>query len=103
AGKWKEWFSVIHDYPDPETQTLIETIAAKESIPTEFILPGNGAAELITLLARHLAGKKVVIIHPAFSEYETACKNEKCEIVHMILEAPNWQLDLDVLNKELEE
>lgn len=100
--KWGQWFSAINDYPDPYTSTLLETLAKKENIPATHLLTGNGAAEMITLIARHLAGRKVIVIHPAFSEYETACKNEGCEIVQVILSAPDWKLELHKLENELE-
>lgn len=101
--KWGQWFTAINDYPDPYTSTLLEQLAEKENIPVTHLLAGNGAAEIITLLARHLAGSKVAVIHPAFSEYETACKNEGCEIVRIVLSAPDWKLELKALEKELED
>ena len=101
--EWEHWFTLINDYPDPYAKALIEQVAEKESIPPSHILAGNGAAEIITLIARHLAGSKVVIIHPAFSEYETACKNEGCEVVQVILSSPNWELELEKIEEELNE
>ncbi len=99
--KWGQWFTLINDYPDPYTNILLEQLAEKENIPITHLLAGNGAAEMITLLARYLAGRKVAVIHPAFSEYETACKNEGCEIVQVVLSAPDWKLQLQELEKEL--
>lgn len=101
--EWQNWLSDINDYPDPHANDLIEQLSKMENIPKSHIMAGNGASEIITLIARHLAGQKVMVIHPAFSEYETACRNEGCEIVQVILSSPNWELDMKKVEDELEE
>lgn len=101
--KWSDWFTAINDYPDPHAKTLVEQLAVQENIPVTHLLAGNGAAEIITLIARYLAGSKVVVVHPAFSEYETACKKEGCEVVQAILSAPGWELELTKIEAELKE
>ena len=62
----------IRWYPDPNAQELRETIAAYHRVPVEAILAGNGAAELITLLARIRHVKKALLVVPTFGEYEWA-------------------------------
>lgn len=101
--EWSNWFSAINDYPDPYANDLIEQLSNMENIPASHILAGNGASEIITLIARHLAGRKVMVIHPSFSEYETACRNEGCEIVQVVLSSPNWELDMKRIEGKLEE
>lgn len=101
--EWSNWFSTINDYPDPYANDLIEQLSKIENIPASHVLAGNGASEIITLIARHLAGHKVMVIHPAFSEYETACRNEGCEIVQVVLSPPNWELDMKRIEGKLEE
>lgn len=101
--KWDDWFFTINDYPDPHVNPLMEQLAAQENIPITHLLVGNGAAEIITLIARYLAGSKVAVIHPAFSEYATACKNENCEVVQIVLSEPRWNLDVAMLETKLQE
>ncbi|MEY2194568.1 threonine-phosphate decarboxylase CobD [Neobacillus sp. BF23-41] len=91
--KWPGFFQEINVYPDPYATQLKERIAKSEQTPIDTILIGNGGAELITLLARMLAGKKVLIVEPTFSEYEQACRANKCEIVHHQLVEPNFELN----------
>lgn len=98
---WQDWLDTIYDYPDPYCTDLKQTIVAKEGIEESYLLPGNGAAQLITLIARYFHGKKVLIIHPAFSEYESACRNEQCTILHHVLRAPDWKLEKEVLKQQL--
>ncbi|MGP4106754.1 threonine-phosphate decarboxylase CobD [Virgibacillus sp. L01] len=100
-NSWQNWFEGIYDYPDPSFTTLKQTIALKEGIAASYLLPGNGASELITLIARHLQGKKVLIIHPAFSEYESACRIENCTISHFLLDPPEWKFEGELLQQKL--
>ncbi|UJL46623.1 threonine-phosphate decarboxylase [Virgibacillus sp. NKC19-16] len=98
---WGNWLADIYDYPDPTFAELKQTIAAKEGIEESCLLPGNGASELITLIARYLQGKKVLIIHPAFSEYEAACRSENCIIFYHILYPSEWGMDMESLQQKL--
>ncbi|MFQ5898381.1 MAG: threonine-phosphate decarboxylase CobD [Candidatus Methylomirabilia bacterium] len=63
--------SVVH-YPDPRSTALRDALAAYHGLSAEQVLPANGSTELIYLLARALAPRRALILHPAFSEYEAA-------------------------------
>ncbi|CAH0344994.1 threonine-phosphate decarboxylase CobD [Bacillus sp. CECT 9360] len=95
--KWPQLFELVKDYPDPNASSLINRISIKEKLPQDTILMGNGGAELITLVARFLSGKNVLIIEPAFSEYEQACESAGCRLRYHILEEGNWELRLERL------
>ncbi|MED3562932.1 threonine-phosphate decarboxylase CobD [Bacillus xiapuensis] len=99
--KWMDFLAEIYVYPDPNATCLKEKIAKKEQIPLESILIGNGGAELISLVARIFAGKKVVIIEPAFSEYEKNCRINQCEIIYHQLHGPGFELNLADLQSSL--
>ena len=62
-------------YPDRRCTALREALAARTGVATEMVLPGNGATELIYLLARGLLapGKLGLIFGPTFGEYGAAC------------------------------
>ena len=90
--KWNDFFREITVYPDPYAEKLKNRIADKEQISAESILIGNGGAELITLVARFLSGKKVVVVEPSFSEYEKACRANDCEIQYHQLLEPHFEL-----------
>jgi threonine-phosphate decarboxylase len=100
---WNHLFNSIKVYPDPYALKLREQISYKEKISVDSLVIGNGGAELITLLARMLEGQKVLLIEPAFSEYEQACRANGCEILYHQLEAPRFELNLDQLRPKLQE
>ncbi|RMF23623.1 MAG: threonine-phosphate decarboxylase [Cyanobacteria bacterium J083] len=57
-------------YPDPNYWHLKQTIAHWHQIPPNWVLPGNGAAELLTWAGRELAKKKVTyLLTPSFADY----------------------------------
>lgn len=100
---WDELFSLITDYPDPTASRLTSMLAAKEGITEREILVGNGGAELISLVGRLLAGKRVLILQPTFSEYEEACRVNGCQIQYHLLDLENWDLNIDKLIAKLPE
>ncbi|RJX22159.1 MAG: threonine-phosphate decarboxylase [Ammonifex sp.] len=56
-------------YPDPDCRALKGALADYLGVPVEWLLPGNGTAELINLLVAALGIKRAVIPVPTFSEY----------------------------------
>ncbi|GLB60949.1 threonine-phosphate decarboxylase CobD [Cytobacillus sp. NCCP-133] len=101
--RWNNLFEYITDYPDPHASHLKHILAAREGIKETQILVGNGGAELITLIGRMLAGKKVLIIQPAFSEYEEACRVNGCMVAYHQLDPETWELDMEALSLKLRE
>ena len=73
---------------------LKRNLAEREAMNEDEILIGNGGAQIISLIGRLLAGKHVLIVEPAFSEYEKACKVNGCEISYFQLEE-GWDIDFD--------
>jgi L-threonine-O-3-phosphate decarboxylase len=60
----------IHHYPDPSYTRLRQAIAQHHQISPDWILPGNGAAELLTWASRDLAALGLVTLYvPAFTDY----------------------------------
>lgn len=72
-------------YPDPLCRTLCRKIANKEEVSPDWILCGNGAADLIWRLAAALHPQKALLPAPAFAEYEAALRSVNCQIVHSLL------------------
>jgi len=102
--RWRNFYDIIHDYPDPKSLSLRQAIAEKENVPIETVFVGNGAAEVIHLLANTLLEKqKVIIVEPTFSEYGKACaKVDSSVISHIVTEANGWKLKADELIEQLE-
>ena len=59
--------------------------------PPERIVVGNGAAELIKIIAG--MGRKLIVPVPSFNEYANAAPASS--VVEFALEAPSFQLDVD--------
>ncbi|MBF2079561.1 MAG: threonine-phosphate decarboxylase [Synechococcales cyanobacterium T60_A2020_003] len=63
----------IRVYPDPDTHELRTVLSAFHRVPADFILPGNGSAELLTWACRELAEcDATYLITPAFGDYRRA-------------------------------
>lgn len=60
--------------------------------PSERIVVGNGAAELIKIVSGHIASKLIVPV-PSFNEYANAAP--KGSVVEFALDHPSFQLDID--------
>lgn len=66
---------LLRQYPDPYCRELTAAIAKHEAVPAEWILCGNGAAELIYSFCTALKPQKALLASPCFSEYETALRS----------------------------
>ena len=94
----------LDHYPDPYCRELVRAIARKEQLPEEFILCGNGAAELIDLFVRALRPKTALEAAPTFSEYRRSLTAAGCEVREVVLTRESgfvWEESvLDRLDKE---
>lgn len=83
-------------YPDPEYHELRSALSEFHQIPSECILPGNGAAELLTWACRDLAALDVTcLVTPAFSDYQRALSAFDATVLECPLEPlVNGQWDL---------
>jgi len=82
-------------YPDPDAFALCEAIARYHQLPLETILPGNGSAELITLITHLPQARTIVVIVPTFTEYAWAAKQAGAAVVsHALEEGQGFQLDV---------
>jgi threonine-phosphate decarboxylase len=86
----------IRAYPDPNVTELTNELAFLNQVSVNELLVGNGAAELIFLIAHLFQGKHVAIVEPAFSEYRDACQAFGCQVTSIVLPPP-WQLDVDLI------
>lgn len=63
----------LNAYPDPSYSQLCLAISDFHHIPPDWVLPGNGSAELLTWACRELAELDVTYLPtPAFSDYRRA-------------------------------
>lgn len=69
-------------YPEIDGKTAKETLSKHLNKEASQIILGNGATELIYLVARAIKANKVLIIQPTFTEYERAFKVTGSNIYH---------------------
>lgn len=88
-------------YPDIEYTKLKENISNYLGINSSFIVPGNGATEIIYLLMKSIS-KKIAILNPTFSEYERSAKLSELEVVNLYLDKDrNFEIDIDDIEKNI--
>lgn len=94
---------LLSSYPDREYTSLCGTISEYCGIPADFILPGNGSSELISLLIEERAPKHTLILGPTYSEYsrELSFSGSTQEYYHL-REGRNFELDTEDLCSALE-
>lgn len=61
-------------YPDPHCRRLCTAIAQAHGVPAEWVLCGNGAADLIYRLCLALPAGRALVTAPSFLEYEAALR-----------------------------
>jgi threonine-phosphate decarboxylase len=93
-------------YPDPLSRRLVAAISGHVGVSADWILCGNGAADLIFRLAMAKRPKKALVTAPTFAEYELALDTVGCEVRrHMLNEAEGFSVTpriLDSITPEIE-
>ncbi|GKV66843.1 MULTISPECIES: threonine-phosphate decarboxylase CobD [unclassified Sporosarcina] len=78
---WPDLITKLISYPDPDGEPFKSAAAAYHGIDPQQVLAGNGAAELLSLLARRYRKKRVLLIDPTFSEYRATLAANEAEVV----------------------
>ncbi len=66
-------FVELRNYPDPNYFSLRSHLSNLHDIPGDWILPGNGSAELLTWAGRELAQhNETILLTPGFGDYYRA-------------------------------
>ncbi len=80
-------------YPDPHYTNLKRSIAQHHDLSPDWILPGNGAAELLTWACRDLADQKFTyLITPGFADYDRALMAANVKVKRCVLDQPDQPL-----------
>ncbi|HET8575907.1 MAG TPA: histidinol-phosphate transaminase [Methylomirabilota bacterium] len=90
----------VHLYPDGGATVLRARLAERLGIGAEWIMAGNGADEVLDIIARAAfdPGDEVVIPHPAFEPYATAATLSGATVVLSPLKGYDTDLD-DMLGR----
>jgi len=71
----KERLAAVLHYPDTRCRELRKGLAEYHRIPEDRILPGAGSTEFIYSIPRILELNRILLVTPAFSEYENALES----------------------------
>ncbi|AUB42841.1 Histidinol-phosphate/aromatic aminotransferase or cobyric acid decarboxylase [Nostoc flagelliforme CCNUN1] len=85
----------LKHYPDPNYSELRLALSHFHQLPSEWILPGNGSAELLTLIGRELAQlAATILITPAFGDYYRTLKSYNAKVLECPLSfvTGHWSL-----------
>ena len=91
----------INRYPDPRASAARRAFAERARVPVERVVLGNGAVDLMWMLARGWLepGDRVLIVEPAFSEMRMAAARTGAAIVeHRTAPERDFALDLTALD-----
>jgi threonine-phosphate decarboxylase len=64
----------LTSYPEPDSATLRHALAERHGVEPGAVLVTNGACEAIELLMASLERRRVVVLTPAFTEYEDSAR-----------------------------
>lgn len=88
----------VHHYPDPYCRGLVKAVSEYEEVMEEYVLCGNGAAELIYSYCEAVHPKRAVETAPTFSEYASALERLGCAVERYVLkQSTEFELDEDFL------
>jgi histidinol-phosphate aminotransferase len=90
----------VHLYPDGGSTEVRHALGSRLGVSPESIVVGNGADELLAMLARAAfdPGDEVVVPHPAFEPYGTEAILAGATVVHSPLRGYDQDLD-DLLGR----
>ncbi|MGL5711834.1 MAG: pyridoxal phosphate-dependent aminotransferase [Paraclostridium sp.] len=89
-------------YPDIEYTSLRGNIANYLCIDSSYIIPGNGATEIIYLLMKSIKGR-LAILNPTFSEYERSANISGLDVVNLYLDKENnFEIDIEHIKSNID-
>ena len=89
-------------YPDINYTNLRKNISDYIGVNPKFIIPGNGATEIIYLLMKSI-NKRLAIFNPTFSEYKRSAELNNLEILHLELDKNNnFEINLEIIKENID-
>ena len=80
---------------------LRNNISQYIDVRPEFIIPGNGATEIIYLLMKSI-DKRIAILNPTFSEYERSARLNNLDVINLNLDESNeFEIDLNNIKENI--
>lgn len=89
-------------YPEPGSRSLVQALARRHAVEADKVLVTNGACEAIELVMASLSPRRVIVLTPAFTEYEDAAQAWGHEVVTIrAREEDGFRIPREQLQSEL--
>lgn len=99
---WPNLLAEIGAYPDPAGEPFISAVADFHNVSKSQLFVGNGAAELLALIAERYRGKRAIVVHPTFSEYESTLHAKNVEVIRVVAsEKDGFKLPLSEIKQAM--
>ncbi|MBO3445020.1 histidinol-phosphate transaminase [Clostridium sp. CCUG 7971] len=96
-----EGLKECRSYPDINYTNLRSNISKYIGVKPEFIIPGNGATEIIYLLMKSI-DSRLAILNPTFSEYGRSARLNDLEVVNLSLDKENnFEIDINIIKENI--
>ena len=91
-------------YPDPHGTAFRKAASAALHLDPDWILPGNGSDEILTILTRSFTGPsdQIAYPYPSYILYETLADLQGVRHERLLLE-PDWSWNFDRIGKTIEQ
>ncbi|WP_242824238.1 pyridoxal phosphate-dependent aminotransferase [[Clostridium] dakarense] len=97
-----EGLKECRSYPDINYKNLRSNISKYIGLKPEFIIPGNGATEIIYLLMKSI-DSRLAILNPTFSEYGRSARLNDLEVVNLSLDKENnFEIDINSIKENMD-
>ncbi|MFD1929407.1 pyridoxal phosphate-dependent aminotransferase [Sporosarcina siberiensis] len=102
ANEWPQLMEKLSVYPDPQGEPFLSAVGKFHLIDTDCLFAGNGAAELLTFVAERYRGKRAIVVHPTFSEYEATLSAKNVEVIRVLSEEKlGFQFPVEQIMEEM--
>lgn len=99
---WPNLLAEMGTYPDPVGEPFLTAVADFHDIDKSQLFVGNGAAELLALIAERYRDKRAIVVHPTFSEYEATLRAKNVEVIRVIAsELDGFKLPVDEVKQAM--
>jgi histidinol-phosphate aminotransferase len=91
----------LNKYPDPQCSKLRAAIADRLSVPTDWILVGNGSDEVLRLVCHAMLepGDSIAMLYPTYVLYRTLAAMFGAGCAEFDVGEPNFEIPSDAFTK----
>jgi histidinol-phosphate aminotransferase len=86
----------LNKYPDPDAGTFRRTAGALFGVDADWVLPGNGSDENLTIITRSFcdSGESIAYPYPSYVLYESLAQIQGCGVERLLLDGDRgWRWD----------